>query len=98
MTPLTLNVVSFNVMGFKKSKPFLRSYLDKSTNTILAIQEHWLLPSYKKNSGVIALKNVYDDFDGWGFSAMNDAIRTDVRLGRPYGGTGFIFSRVSATL
>ena len=93
MTPLTLNVVSFNVMGFKKSKPFLRSYLDKSTNTILAIQEHWLLPSYKKNSGVNALKNVHDDFDGWGFSAMNDAIRTDVRLGRPYGGTGFVFDK-----
>ena len=93
MTPVTLNIVSFNVMGFNKSKSFLRSYLENNSNTILAIQEHWLLPSFKKSSGVNALKNVHDDFDGWGFSAMNEATRTNVRLGRPYGGTGFIFDK-----
>ena len=89
----SINVCSFNVNGLRHSKSFIESYLSANPDTILAVQEHWLLPSHKRNCGTNALKNVHPNFDGWGTSAMNESVTNKIRIGRSYGGTGFIFNR-----
>ena len=58
-----------------------------------AIQEHWLRPPYKKNFGVNQLLFVHNDFDGFGTSAMAKVVESKVRVGRPFGGTGFFYHK-----
>ena len=49
--------------------------------------------SGKKQSGVNQLRHLHPDFDGFGTSAMKKASETKVNIGRPFGGTGFIFNK-----
>ena len=50
-------------------------------------------PPFKKHKGVNKLRNVHEKFDGWGTSAMREKMQSEVRLGRPFGGTGFIWNK-----
>ena len=79
--------------GFKHSKDFIYSECDKNPNMILAIQEHWLRPPYKKQFGVNQLRCLHPNFDGYGTSAMTKTVETNISLGRPFGGTGFLFNK-----
>ena len=66
---------------------------NENPNAIRAIQEHWLAPPYKKQCGVNQLRCLHPDFDGYGTSAMKTSAETKILKGRPYGGTGFIYSK-----
>ena len=48
-------------------------------------------PPFKKHKEVNRLRNVHEKIDGWGTSAMREKMQSDVRLGRPFGGTGFMW-------
>ena len=50
-------------------------------------------PPLKKHLGVNKLKQVHDDFDGWGTSAMCSSMQNEIRKGRSFGGTGFIWNK-----
>ena len=82
-----------NVNGFTRSKKFLHSLCVNYPNSIRAIQEHWLRPPYKKQSGVNQLRLVHDEFDGYGTSAMTKSSTENISTGRPHGGTGFLYNR-----
>ena len=65
----------------------------ENSNSIFCIQEHWLRPVYKNIKSINQLRSVHPSFDGYGVSAMKDTHNSVIRAGRPYGGTGFIFSK-----
>ena len=50
-------------------------------------------PPSKQNAGVNALMSLHNDLDGWGTSAMKTSMETKIRSGRPYGGTGFVWTK-----
>ena len=93
MSSSNITISSFNVNGLNHSKCFLKSYLDGKRDLIVSVQEHWLKPSFKRLCGVNALSGIHSDFEGWGTSAMKESIDKSIRIGRPYGGTGFLFNR-----
>ena len=84
---------SHNINGFNRSKPFLYDQCDKFPNVIRAVQEHWLAPPYKKQHGVNKLRLLHPDFDGFGNSAMTKEVASKIRVGRPFGGTGFLYHK-----
>ena len=93
MSVSNITISSFNVNGLNHSKSFLKSYLDVKHDIIVSVQEHWLKPSFKRLCGVNALSGVHSDFEGWGTSAMEENMDKGIRIGRPYGGTGFLFNK-----
>ena len=93
----SITISSHNVNGFNHSKNFLYSLCDKFPDAIRAIQEHWLAPPYKKQQGVNRLRALHPDFDGFGNSAMKKDVENKVRLGRGYGGTGFLYNKKFAS-
>jgi hypothetical protein len=88
-----VRVSSHNINGFARNKSFLKQLCDSVPNSIRAIQEHWLRPAYKKQYGVNQLRAVHQDFDGFGTSAMKTQMQNGIKLGRPFGGTGFVYSK-----
>ena len=82
-----------NVNGFNRSKDFLLSQCSDAPDSIRAIQEHWLRPPYKKQSGVNQLRCLHPNFDGYGTSAMEKTVEKKIITGRPYGGTGFLYNK-----
>ena len=95
MAPLSTGICfsTHNINGFNHSKDFLHSLCDSNPNSIRAIQEHWLAPPYKKHLGINRLRYLHPDFDGFGNSAMSKEVESKVRVGRPYGGTGFLYNK-----
>ena len=88
-----ITLSTHNVNGFSRSKSFLHSQCESAPNSIRGIQEHWLRPSFKKQLGVNQLRVVHPDFDGFGTSAMSKSVQTGISLGRPFGGTGFLYNK-----
>ena len=86
----TVTISTQNLNGFARNEGYIRGLCDRFPNTIRALQEHWLKPPAKKYPGVNKLGRVHDNFDGWGTSGMKSAMENQVRIGRPFGGTGFI--------
>ena len=90
---ITIKIASHNINGFSGSKDFLNSRCESEDYAIFAVQEHWLKPAFRKNKGVNQLRSVHPKYDGFGTSAMKQSLSSNVIKGRPYGGTGFIFSK-----
>ena len=90
---INLMLSSHNINGFKNSKEFLHSRCQDETHAIFAIQEHWLKPPVRKQQGLNLLKSLHKDYDGYGTSAMTKRMESEILKGRPYGGTGFLFSK-----
>ena len=88
-----MTISSHNVNGFSHSKSFLYSLCDKFPHAIRGIQEHWLAPPYKKHLGVNRLRSFHPLFDGFGNSAMKKQNESKIRMGRPFGGTGFLYPK-----
>ena len=88
-----ITISTHNINGYSRSKEFLHSLCGDEPNAIRAIQEHWLRPPYKKQFGVNQLRSVHPDFDGFGTSAMKKTSESKINIGRPYGGTGFIYNK-----
>ena len=88
-----LKIRSHNVNGFDSSTEFLYNECDDESFSILAIQEHWLRPSFRKQKGVNRLKVLHPKYDAYATSAMSDTINQRILKGRPFGGTGFIFHK-----
>ena len=93
----TITISTHNICGFNNSKSYLYSMCDKNPDTIRGVQEHWLGPPYKKQSGVNRLRVLHPDFDGFGNSAMQQDVEKEVRIGRGYGGTGFLYNKKFAS-
>ena len=88
-----ITISTHNINGYSHSKDFLHSLCDNAPDAIRGLQEHWLRPPYKKQFGVNQLRSVHPNFDGFGSSAMQKTVDTKVSVGRPYGGTGFIYHK-----
>ena len=71
-----IRLISHNVRGFSNSKEFLYSRCEENSNAIIAIQEHWLPPPFKKQAGVNKLRTLHPDFEGFGVSAMKKKWKT----------------------
>ena len=89
----TLHIRSHNVNGFDSASEYIRRECDDDSFSILAMQEHWLRPSYRKQKGVNKLKILHPNYDAYGTSGMTDQINQRILRGRPYGGTGFLFRK-----
>ena len=90
---MPLQIVTHNINGFDSKSHFVSDLCSALPSSIYCLQEHWLLPPYKKYPGVNKLKSVHPDLDGWGRSAMKNSMETRIRHGRPYGGTGFLWTK-----
>ena len=88
-----ITISSQNINGFARNEAYVKGLCEKFPNSIRGFQEHWLKPPYKKHAGVNKLRHVHDNFDGWGTSAMKQQMEKQVRLGRPFGGTGFLWDK-----
>ena len=77
-----ITISTHNVNGIKRGKDFLTTKCESNPNSIMAIQEHWLRPPYKKQYGVNQLRCLHSNFDGYGTSAMTKAVETKVVNGR----------------
>ena len=80
-------------MSKKQNWPFIKGLCDKLPDSIRGFQEHMMRPPFKKHKEVNRLRNVHQEFDGLGTSAMREKMLSGVRLGRPFGGTGFIWNK-----
>ena len=89
----TITISSQNLNGFARNEGYVRGLCDRFPNTIRAVQEHWLKPPAKKFPGVNKLGLIHEEFDGWGTSAMRSSMEKEVTIGRPFGGTGFIWNK-----
>ena len=89
----TLKIRSHNINGFASSSEFIRRQCDDGSFSILAMQEHWLRPSFRKQKGINKLKILHPEYDAFGTSGMSDQIDQRILKGRPYGGTGFLFKK-----
>ena len=89
----TIKISTHNVNGYSRNKDFLRSRCNDEPNLIIGLQEHWLRPPYKRTQGVNQLGTLHKDFDGWGTLAMKTSMEKGIRIGRPFGGTGFLWNK-----
>ena len=90
---MTLKLRSHNLNGYENSKEFLHQQCEENAFSILAVQEHWLRPSFRKEKGVNKLKVLHKDYDAYATSGMKGIVGNRILKGRPFGGTGFIFHR-----
>ena len=88
-----ITIRSHNVNGFNNSSNFLYNECLADSFSILALQEHWLRPSFRKQKGTNKLKVLHPNFDSYATSAMSSKVGERILKGRPYGGTGFLFNR-----
>ena len=91
--PISIKVSSHNINGFMGSKDFLHHRCETEEHAIFAVQEHWLKPSFRKQQGVNRLRSVHPRYEGYGTSAMKEKSSSIILKGRPFGGTGFIYSK-----
>lgn len=75
-----LNILTYNLHGWNQAETFLQDACDNNRFHILNIQEHWTSPSNMSKF------NRFSNYTWFGISAMENAVRKDVLLGRPYGG------------
>ena len=90
---MPVNVVTHNVNGFDRNEGFVRDTCSMLSPCILGIQEHWLRPPSKRLPGVNKLMTIHPDLDGWGISAMKEKMQQKILHGRPFGGTGYVWSK-----
>ena len=88
-----ISLTSHNINGFSGSEHYLKTRCNDNANSIICVQEHWLRPVYKRIKSINQLRTVHSAFDGYGVSAMKNTHYAAVSRGRPYGGTGFVFSK-----
>ena len=93
MMGTTITLSSQNINGFARNHSYVKELCDTYPNSIRAFQEHWMKPPLKRHQGVNKLRQVHNDFDGWGTSAMREDMENHVRIGRPFGGTGYIWNK-----
>ena len=90
---MPVNLISHNVNGFDRSESFIRNSCLSHLPCIYGIQEHWLRPPLKRHAGVNKLMSIDAKLDGWGTSAMKKMMQNKILHGRPYGGTGNVWSK-----
>ena len=90
---MPLDILSHNVNGYDRNKEFIRDTCCSFPISVYGLQEHWLRPPSKKYPGVNILKTLHPNLDGWGRSAMKEKMETKILRGRPFGGTGYIWSK-----
>ena len=93
MKMASIRISTHNIHGFASSKEFIHSRCDTDSNLIQCVQEHWLSPPYKKRAGTNALRIIHPDFEGYGVSAMKQSEQNQIRRGRGFGETGFIYPK-----
>ena len=86
-------VTSHNIFGFENSKDFLYERCDGKDISILAVQEHWLHPPYRKHLGTDKFKILHPDYESFAVSGMQQNVSEQIMRGRPYGGTGFLYAK-----
>ena len=89
----SLRLRTHNINGFENSKECLYQECEDASFDVLALQEHWLRPSFKKEKGTNKLKIVHPQFDGFATSGMSSHVGKSIIRGRPFGGTGFLFNK-----
>ena len=90
---VSIQLSSHNINGFASSEHFISTKCDENENRIICVQEHWLRPAFKNIRSINQLRSIHPSFDGYGVSAMTDIHSSTLTKGRPYGGTGFVFSK-----
>src|SRR5437867_5250343 len=79
-----LKICSYNMFGYANGLPLL-TILCQSYDIIL-LQEHWLT-----TCELGKLNNINSSFTSIGVSAMDKRIESGILIGRPFGGTAFLF-------
>ena len=90
---MPLQIYSHNVNGLDRNRTFVTDTCTSVPHCIYGLQEHWLRPPTKRSAGVNALMSLHTDLDGWGTSAMKSSMKAKIMSGRPFGGTGFVWSK-----
>ena len=91
---MPLKLISHNVNGFDRNENFVTDLSLSLAPCIYGLQEHWLRPPSKRNVGVNRLMTLNPNLDGWGTSAMKTKMQNKILTGRPFGGTGYVWSKI----
>ena len=79
-----LTISSFNMRGFNSGLSILNQLC--ASHSIIAFQEHWL-----REDELHKLALVHRDFSFHASSGMRNAVTKKITVGRPFGGTGFLW-------
>ena len=90
---MPLDILTHNVNGFDQNSDFDRDTCFSLSHCIYGLQEHWMRPPSKQSPGVTALQSLHPGLSGWGRSAMKTSMESTIRKGRPFGGTGFVWTK-----
>ena len=80
---MAINICTYNMYGFNQGKLCLNELC--SVNDVIAVQEHWL-----SKHDLNKIMEFHSDFQGFGWSAMDERLERGVLVGRPYGGLGLL--------
>lgn len=83
-------ICSYNLFGLNNGRGLLYDLCCNPNISIIAVQEHWLTPN-----NLCMLSNIHPDFAGYGISAMDSKLKSEIYSGRPYGGVGFSVAEVT---
>ena len=89
----SITISSHNLHGYNKSKAFLYSRCEEETYLIQGVQEHWLPPPFKRQAGTNKLRTLHPRYESFATSAMKHKTENEIRRGRGFGGTGFIYPK-----
>lgn len=81
-----INLLSYNMRGFKSGYAMLHELC--LNPCIIAIQEIWL-----RDEKLDKLNLISNDFSYRAVSGMNKAVSNGILVGRPFGGTGFLWHK-----
>ena len=75
-----LKLRTHNLNGFKNSKEFLLEECINNSFSVLAMQEHWLKPTYRKNMGTNSLNVLHPKFDAYDAPSLMPMLRPEWRV------------------
>ena len=81
-------IVSYNLHGLNSGRSLLYDLCQDDEVAIIAVQEHWL-----SKDNLHQMNNVHDDFLSVGVSGMCNRLSSEIYMGRPFGGVGFLFRK-----
>ena len=81
-----LNISTLNCEGLRRSKDYIRTYLDNNSCDILALQETWHL-----DNNIDCFSTIHDNYMYTAISGVDASKK--ILVGRPNGGVAILFKK-----
>jgi len=81
-------IVSYKLHGLNSGRSLLYDLCQDDEVAIIALQEHWL-----SKDNLHQMNSIHDDFLSVGVSGTCGRLSSEIYVGRPFGGVGFLFRK-----